>query len=111
MLIFKTGISKIDYLSLIMTVPNSIVEEIQKIQRAFLWHSPKPKMNHKALCNTFEYGDLKNVDAKSKIISLPCYWVKKLYDGNHHDWEVITLYFINKYFGTNFHFHSVLSFN
>ena len=36
MLIFKTGISKIDYLSLIMTVPNSIVEEIQKIQRAFL---------------------------------------------------------------------------
>ena len=68
-------------------------------------------MNHKALCNTFEYGDLKNVDAKSKIISLPCYWVKKLYDGNHHDWKVITLYFINKYFGTNFHFHSVLSFN
>ena len=36
MLIFKTGISKIDYLSLIMTVPNSIEEEIQKIRRAFL---------------------------------------------------------------------------
>ena len=43
------------------------------------------------ICNTFQDGGLKNVDVKSCI--------KKLYDGNHHDWKVIPLYFINKYFG------------
>ena len=64
-LIFKTlGISKIVYLSLIITVPNLILEEIQKIQKTFLWYSSKPKINHKTLCNTFEDGGLKNVDVK-----------------------------------------------
>ena len=111
-LIFKTlGISKIVYLSLITTVPNSILDEIQKIQKAFLWFSSKPKINHKTLCNKFEDGGLKNVDIKAKIISLQCSWVKKLYDDNHHDWKIIPLYLINKYFGKNFYFHSSLSFN
>ena len=50
-LIFKTlGISKIVYLSLIIIVPKSILEEIQKIQKSFLWYSSKPKINHKTLC-------------------------------------------------------------
>ena len=64
-LIFKTlGISKIVYLSLIITVPNSILEQSQKIQKTFLWYFSKPKINHKTLCNTFEDGGLKNVDVK-----------------------------------------------
>ena len=109
-LIFKTlGISKIVYLSLIIIVPNSILEEIQKNQKSFLWYSSKPKINHKTLCNTFQDGGLKNVDVKSKVISLQCSWVKKLYDGNDHDWKVIPLYLINRYFGKNFRFHSNLS--
>ena len=33
-----------------------------------------------------------------------------LYDRDHHDWKIIT-YFINKYLGENFHFHSNLSLN
>ena len=91
-LIFKTlGISKIVYLSLIIIVPNSLLEEIQKIQKSFLWYSSKPKINHKTLCNAFQDGGLKNVDVKSKVISLKCSWVKKLYDGNDHDWKVIPL--------------------
>ena len=113
-LIFKTlGICKIVYLSLIITIINylSILGEIQKIQKTFLWYSSKPKINHKTLCNTFEDVALKNVDVKSTIINLQCSWVKKLYDGNHHNWKIIPLYLINKYSGKNFHFHSNLSFN
>ena len=85
-LIFKTlGISKIVYLSLIINVPNSILEEIQKNQKSFLWYFSKPKINHKTFCNTFQDGGLKYVYVKSKVISLQCSWVKKLYDGNNHD--------------------------
>ena len=70
-LIFKIlGISKI--VSLIRTVSNSILNEIQKIQKAFSWCSSKPKINYKILCITFEEGGLKNVDVKTKIISLQC---------------------------------------
>ena len=98
------GISKIVYLSLIITVLNSILEEIQKVQKTFLWYSCKPKINHKTLCNTFKDGGLKNADVKSKIISLQCSWVKTLYDGNYCDWKIMPLYYINKDFGKNFIF-------
>ena len=54
---------------------------------------------------------MKNVDVKSKIISLQCSWVKKLYDGNNHDWKSIPLHYMNKYFGKKNYFHSNLSFN
>ena len=97
-------------MSLIATVPNSILNEIQKTQKAFLWYSTKPKMNHKTLCNTFEEGSVKNGDIKAKIISLQCSWVKKLFDGNHRGWKIIPLFLINKYFDKNFHFHPNLSF-
>ena len=54
---------------------------------------------------------LKNVDIKSKIKSLQCSWVKKLYDDNFHEWKIIPLYLIEKTFGKTFKFHSNLSFN
>ena len=92
-------------------IPNIIADEIQKIQNEFIWRSVRPKINHKTLCNSFENGGLKNVDIKSKIISLQCFWVRKLYDDNFHDWKVIPLHLISKSFGKNFNFHSNLSFN
>ena len=58
-------------LSLITTVPNSVLNEIQKIQK-LLWYSSKPKINYKPLCNTFEEGGLKNVDVKAKILLGQC---------------------------------------
>ena len=91
------------------------MNEIQRIQKAFLSYSTKPKMNHKTLCNTFEEGSLKNVDLKAKIISLQCSWVKKLFDVNHREiiplFEIVPLFLINKYFGKSFHFHRNFSFN
>ena len=66
-LIFKKlEISKIVYISLITIIPNSILNEIQKIQKAFLWYFSRLKINYKTLCNTFEEGGLKNVDIKAK---------------------------------------------
>ena len=74
-----------------------------------MWHSAKPKIKHNTLCSNFENGGLKNVDINFKIKSLQCSWIKKLYDENFHEWKIIPLYLINKYFGNNFKFHSNLS--
>ena len=59
----------------------------------------------------FQYGGLKNVDVKSKIISLQCSWIKKLYDENFHKWKIIPLTLIKNTFGECFIFHSNLDFN
>ena len=80
-IIFKTlALSKIVYLTLITSFSKQLIEEIQKIQKAFIWNNLTPKINHETLCNSFEEDGLKNVDINSKITSLQCSWVKQLYD-------------------------------
>ena len=40
--IFKSSaVSKIEYLALLTTIPNSIIEELKQIQKIFLWGSKK----------------------------------------------------------------------
>ena len=75
------------------------ISKIQKIQKTFIWHSSRPKISHKILCNSFENGGLKHVDISSKIISLQCSWLRKLCDENLHEWKIIPSHLINKYFG------------
>ena len=87
------------------------ISKIQKIQKTFIWHSSRPKISHKILCNNFENGGLKHVDISSKIISLQCSWLRKLCDENFHEWKIIPSHLISKYFGKSFKFHSCLSFD
>ena len=62
-IIFKTLIiSKIVYRAFLTVIPNSLIEELQKIQRSFMWHSSRSKISLKILCNNFENGGLKHVD-------------------------------------------------
>ena len=111
-IIFKTlAISKIVYLALIITMPNAIIVELEKIQKTFLWRNSHVKIKHQTLCNSFETGGLKNVDINVKTTSLLCSWVQKLYDNNFHEWKIIPLHLIVKNFGNKFNFHSNLSFN
>ena len=85
-MIFKTlAISKIVYLALVTNVPKVIVEELQKIQKQFLWQNSRTKMKYKPLFDTFETRGLKNVDINLKFISLQCSWAEKLYDKNFHE--------------------------
>ena len=64
-------ISKIVFQSFI-TVPKRILNELEKIQKNFLWENSTPKIKHKTLCNDYETGGLKNVDIPNKIIALQC---------------------------------------
>jgi len=81
------------------------IELLRKIQRKFLWGNNKPKIKHETLCNDYENGGLKSIDIISKIVSLQCSWVRRLYDKNFHPWKIIPLYLIEKQFGKSFKFH------
>ena len=59
----------------------------------------------------YQNGELKNVEAFFKIISIQCSWIRRLSDNSFHQWKVIPLFFVNKTFGELFKFHSNLDFS
>ena len=74
----------------------------------FIWKGKTPNIKSSTLCNDYDNGGLKNVDVFSKIVSLQCSWIKRLFDNNFHQWKVTPLYLIRRYLGRNFKFHSTL---
>ena len=107
--VFKSlALSKIIHLALVKAIPNTTVEEVNKIQKNFIWNNSKPKIKNCILSGSYLDGGLKNVNIKAKIISLQCSWIKRLFNNNSHNWKIIPLGFINKYLGNNFKFHSDL---
>ena len=45
------------------------------------------------------------MDILSKVISLQCSWIKRLYDNSSHPWKIIISYLIDTYIRKNFKFH------
>ena len=87
MIIFKAlALSKIEYLTLITSFSKQLIDEIQRIPKAFIWNNLTPKIKHETLRNSFEVGGLKNFDINSKIASLQFSWVKLLYDECMNVW-------------------------
>ena len=108
--IFKSlAISKIVHLAFVKHIPKYFIELMDKMQKRFVWNGLNPKIKHTTLCANYECGGLKNVDIFSKIVSLQCSWVKRLYDENFHQWKIIPNNFIKNYLGINFRFHSNVS--
>ena len=110
--IFKTlAISKVIHLALVTNVPQVIIDQLNKIQKDFIWNRKYPKIKHSTLCNTHENGGLKSVHIPNKLTSLQCSWIKRLYDSTTHCWKLIPAFLIRKKLGKNFIFHSNLSIN
>ena len=66
--IFKTiAISKIVFQAFITTVPKHIVNELKKIQKAFLWNNSSSKIKHEPLCNGYKAGGLKKLIFQAKL--------------------------------------------
>ena len=109
--IFKTrAISKIVFQSMITAVPRHIANELERIQKNFLWENSSPKIKHETICNDYKSGGLKNIDILNKIISLQCSWIRILYNNSFHEWKLIPLFLIKNSLGSSFKFHSNLFF-
>ena len=69
--VFKTiAISRIVFQSFITTVPEYVVNELEKIQKTLWWNNSNPKINHATLCNNDKVVRFKNVDIPNKIVTL-----------------------------------------
>ena len=108
-IVFKAlTISKIVHVALITNIPKSKMKELKKIKNELIWKNKNPKIKHITLCDSYDNGDLNNIHISSKITSLQCSWIKKLYDKTTPSWKVIPLHLIKTNLGINFKFHSNL---
>ena len=109
-LAFKSlAILEVVHLALVKDVPYSTIAQLEKIQKQFIWKNGNPKLKYATLCNEYEQGGLKNADIFSKIISLQCSLVKRLYGDSFHAWKVMPLLLIKNHLGKNIVFHSNLN--
>ena len=56
--------------ALVKVIPNSIILELDKIQKHFIRKNSNPKIKQDTLCKDYESGGLKNVDIMFNIIVL-----------------------------------------
>ena len=83
--IFKTfPISKVIHLASVTNVPQVIIDQLNKIQKDFIWNRKHPKIRHPTLCNTHENGGLKSAHIPNKLTSLKCSWIKRSYYTTKH---------------------------
>ena len=102
--VFKTlAISKMVHLALVKTIPNSIMQELRKISKEFVWKTRNPKIKHDTLCKNYENGSLKSHDIMYKVVSFRCSCIR-LYDNNSHYWKVIPLHMITQKLVKSFYF-------
>ena len=110
--IFKTfAISKVIHLDLVTNVPHVIIDQLNKIQKDFIWNQKHPKIRHSTLYNTYENGGIKIVDIPNNLTSLQCSWIKRIHDTTTHCRKIIPAFLIKKRLGKKFIFHSNLSIN
>ena len=55
------------------------------MHKQFIWNHERPTIKEKTQINNFDKGGLKDVDIPSKIVSLQCSWVKRLFDRKFHE--------------------------
>ena len=93
------AISKTVLLALVKVIPNSVILELDKIKKNFIWKNSNPKIEQDNHCKDYGNSGLKNVNITFKRISLQCSCIKQLYDNSIHDWKLIRLHIMTQKLG------------
>ena len=105
-LIFKSlALSKILYACTMKTFPKQIIDQLNTIQKEFIWSNKKPKIKHSTLIANYSEGGYKDIDIKTKITALKVIWVNRLLDNNFHPWKIIPNYLFSNIGGIKLIFH------
>ena len=111
-LMFKTlALSKLVYTCTMKIPSKNVVDQLNSIHKKFIWNNREPKIKHSTLIADYEEGGYKDVDIKSKILSLKVSWISKLLNTNFHPWKIMPTQRFSEVGGAKsiFHFNFKLS--
>ena len=101
--IFKSlALSKITHLAIVK------IDQLNKIQKNFIWNWLNPKIKNSTVNNDYENAGFKNVNIAAKTSSLQCSWIK---DYSMENSMTGKSFHVIPYFGKNFVFNSNLQVN
>ena len=86
--------SELTFISSMNSVPRSLIDDLQKIHKDFIWGGRKPKIKHSSLIGEYKDGGLRDVDILSSLKSLKVSWIRRLFDDNFHPWKLFTEHFL-----------------
>ena len=90
------------------SLPQDVLDELQRMQKEFLWQGKRAKIKHSTMIESYEKGGLEDVDLVSKFQSLRIIWVRKILDNaNFHLWMAIANTVLQDLGGVNI-FHTNL---
>ena len=64
--------------------PKQMLDQLNTLQRIFIWSNRKPKIKQSTLIAHYCEGDYKDIDIDSKTSALKITWVTRLLDTNFH---------------------------
>ena len=82
-------LSKLVYTCTVKTPSQNVVEQLNSVHKNLIWNNKKPTVKHSTLITDYKEGRYKNVNIKSKILSLKVSWISELLDTNFHPWDII----------------------
>ena len=81
-------LSKFNYVSSLITVPKSILEEVERISFDFIWRG-KDRIKRKILYQDYEFGGLRMTNYETFIKTQRIMWLKRLiYGENYSGWKI-----------------------
>ena len=84
---------------------NELLKKNENIHGNFLWNQSTPKVKHSTLCDPFSTAGQTNPNINTRIASLQCSWIKRLYDNSFHECKLILVHLINTTITIAFEFH------
>ena len=88
-----------------MSFSKQIVDQLNVMQRGFIWNNKRPKIKHSTSVADYSEGGHKDIDIRTKLTALKVAWVTKLLDDNFHPWKIIPTILFTTFGGINNAFH------
>ena len=100
-LLIKTfGLSQFIFLASVISVPNYIIQKVEKMLYDFLWNGGKGFIKRKTIIGNIEQGGLKMIDVNSMFNALKIKWIQRYNNENNNAaWKNIFNDFIKPYGG------------
>ena len=107
--VFKAlALSKAMFICTMKPYSKKFLDDLNEIQKDFIWRGSKPKIKHTSLIGDYSEGGMKDIDIKAKLESLRIQWVKRLTNNNFHSWKIIPNVLLKDVGGVSL-FHSNLA--